>query len=624
MEPRSERDARVGRAEHVRDVFDAMPVVLLGLSGPDHRVTAANTAARLGLRHERLVGRTAVEVLGPALADAADRVYATGTTQVLPGWRLPAELVSLDLTLVARRDPSGSVVGLDLTGEVVESGAHREVGPILQGHLLPPGLPVLPTTEVAGIQLLADAGDGAGGDWFDALRVPDGRLALVVGDVVGRGVAASAAMAQLRAVMQDRLDETGDVLAAVRAVDRLAGRVGDARAATVCVALLDPRDGTLTYCSAGHPPPLVVGPGGSRYLALPESGPLGTGAARTVAVDALGPDELVVLYTDGILQRPGCDLATASVQLAQVAAGVLAERQERDPTRSAVDHVCTVVLDLLLRETGHRDDVTLLAAGRRAPPQALRLELGTVTESIITARRSLHGWLRGQGVGEPEALRLCHAVGELVTNSVEHSSPDRTDGRVTLTADLTPAGDALLTVADDGRWRRRNRPGGPAPHHHGLGLAMTTGFVDSLTVEHDERGTTALARHRLTRPARLLVPADLTPAGGPDEPDPPELMLVMDQPWAPTSRIAVHGPVDAGNAEHLAHELDRRTLGGTHPLTVDLTGVTLLSSGAVATLLRLVGSLRLYAPPGSAADQVLTLVGLAHETRDPDGGTTGE
>src|SRR6185369_3274019 len=112
----------------------------------------------------------------------------------------------------------------------------------LQRQLLPPGLPVLPAVLVAASYLPA-GGAAAGGDWFDAIALPGGRVALVVGDVVGHGMAASAAMGQLRAVLHDRLEESGDLLAAVRAADRTAHRVPEARVATVCGAVLNPADG---------------------------------------------------------------------------------------------------------------------------------------------------------------------------------------------------------------------------------------------------------------------------------------------------------------------------------------------------------------------------------------------
>jgi anti-anti-sigma regulatory factor len=101
-------------------------------------------------------------------------------------------------------------------------------------------------------------------------------------------------------------------------------------------------------------------------------------------------------------------------------------------------------------------------------------------------------------------------------------------------------------------------------------------------------------------------------------------MLILDQPNAPSSRIAIHGPLDTDTVEALTAELDRLTLGGTHELTVDLTSVTHLASAAIAALYQRHRHgegrpypLRLYAPAGSAAHHVLSLINLPHTTTDP-------
>jgi anti-sigma regulatory factor (Ser/Thr protein kinase)/anti-anti-sigma regulatory factor len=496
----------------------------------------------------------------------------------------------------------------------------------LQRQLLPPGLPVLPSVQAGASYLLADADDAAGGDWFDAVPVPGERVALVVGDVVGHGVEASAAMGQLRAVLEDRLDETGDVLGAVTAVDRMARRVPGARAATACVVLLDPADGTLAWCSAGHPPPLIAGPDSARFLPASGQGPLGTGAAYTVLRDRLEPDEVVLLYSDGIIERPGRIPADATAELAQVVCDVIAGRGFRDESGfPLVDRVCTQTLELLVRQTGHSDDITLLAAQHR--PLAPPFVLGGpgVPLTIGLARGAVDAWVGALEAGDQDRVALNHAVVELVTNALKHARPDTADVAVTVTAELGDDGVARLTVADNGRWRERARPGDDAfRKDHGYGLAMTASLADHLDVDRREDGTTVTFRRRLSRSARLLTADQASQGLSSAAEDVPELLLILDQPGAPGSRIAVHGPLDASTVEELGVELDRYTLGGTHELVVDLTAVTHLASAAVAELYRTrPGSderqypLRLYAPEGSTAHHVLSLVGLPHATSDP-------
>ncbi len=200
----------------------------------------------------------------------------------------------------------------------------------LQDALLPQWLPVLPGVEIAGRYLLAQSESAAGGDWYDAVGLGRGRVALIVGDVVGHGVAAASVMGQLRAVLHERLTSGSDLGDAMLALDAFARHIPDARAATLCVAVLDSSTGRLDYCTAGHPPPLVVRPGASlaRYLRHSGAAPLATTGEMTVAVDHVDRGDLVVLYTDGLLARPGRGLASSTVELGQVAVDAAAEQDE--------------------------------------------------------------------------------------------------------------------------------------------------------------------------------------------------------------------------------------------------------------------------------------------------------
>ncbi len=285
------------------------------------------------------------EIMGQHVFHLFDRVYETGEPYQLRGWRInlvptdggETQEIFFDADFVPRFTADGTVRGIACTmsdatqqvrtrlaaqeqAEVAERRFERARGVIaaLQRELLPRGLPVLPRVRIAGSYLLADADTAAGGDWFDAVALPDGRVGLVVGDVVGHGVAASAVMGQLRAILAERLGAGAEIVDALAAVDAAAGRIPGARAATVCVAALDPADGTLFYCTAGHPPPLLLPAGGEpRFLPATGAGPLGTGSAFRVEADRLDSHDMVLLYTDGILERPGQAPSAATVELAQ-------------------------------------------------------------------------------------------------------------------------------------------------------------------------------------------------------------------------------------------------------------------------------------------------------------------
>lgn len=632
----------------VLTVFDDNPIMLCCMEGPDHRFIAANKAAREFLANPDLVGMTlreaAPEMQFQQVNALVERVYRTGRPESGLEWRLFSPTAGewfATFTIAPRRDASGAVTGafgyvVDVTAQVRARQAAQDAADLaqkryeqtrdlmtaLQRELLPAGVPVLPTVDVAASYLLADVDTAAGGDWFDALALPGGRLALIVGDVVGHGVTASAAMGQLRAVLRDRLRRDDGITSALAGLDQMAGEVRGADAATVCVVVLDPDGGGIEYCTAGHPPPLVVSPDGrTRYLPPSGGGPLGSGAGFGTGRDRLGPGELVLLYSDGIIERPGRDLAGSTVELAQVAADVATGRVPLDGPEGS-DRVCTQIVELLVRATGHSDDITLLAARRTEPIPDLDRRRPATPSSLRELRIDLGGWLRRHGVTEADLTALQHATGELVTNAIEHAYTDMPADAIELTATLTRDGVVQVAVSDRGRW---HRPVGGATGRmdRGLGLSMTSSLVDSLDVRQSDTGTTVELRRRPTRPARLLTDDSAVlgmpnPAGHDADP-----FLVLPLPGPGPVRLRVDGPVDAATAAVLDQELSAATHGGTTGAVLDLTGVTHLASAGVAVLTaarrRATGEaeLRILAPPGSPAGQILTLVQIPHDTVEP-------
>ena len=231
-------------------------------------------------------------------------------------------------------DMPGRMVGD--AGPVGDSVRDRGIVAVLQEALLPTALPVLPRARIAARYLVAGQEQAAGGDWFDAIPLADGSVALVVGDVVGHGVAAAAAMGQLRAVLAELLAAEADLGTVLERADAFAARRPALRAATLALAVLDPAGGTLRYTTCGHPPPLVIGiDGAARYLEGTGTGPLGTGSPPVLATSVLAPGELLMLYSDGLVERPDRTIAEGMAELAVAAAGAVAEAPaERAPVRS--------------------------------------------------------------------------------------------------------------------------------------------------------------------------------------------------------------------------------------------------------------------------------------------------
>ncbi|GLY50370.1 SpoIIE family protein phosphatase [Lentzea sp. NBRC 102530] len=649
---------RAGAADAVRRVFDLMPLMVIAFSGPEHRIVAATGAYRAWTGRAELVGMTLREAFaegeGQQTWEIADRVYATGEAESLRDFRTQFDRPDLgerrecyiDWNLTPTRDADGRVDGfiadaVDVTGRVLErrgdrrraAGAERRYTEArdgidaLQRELLPSTVPLLPGVQVAASYLPAVVDTAAGGDWFDAVVLPNGRLGLVVGDVVGHGVAASATVGQLGVVLTERLGATGDLRAALRSADAVARRIPAARAATVCVAVLDPATGVVEYAAAGHPPPLVVpATGEARFLGTTGDRPLGVGAGfpePVVVKEELAEGDLFLLYTDGVLERPGRTPAESTVELARVASAAAGDRAFRGRQELAVDRVCDQSVELLTRVTGHQDDITLLAAQLVPQPAEFDRSFRAEAASVPLVREEFEDWLTGLHLGAEDVDALRHGVVELATNAVEHAYPDSRPGNeFTVRGRVTGRGHVQVEVADQGRWLAPN----PAADR-GLGLQITAQMVDEFHVEHDAGGTKSVVRHRMRRPAHLLTAQDVHFGFSERGLAPEQPLVVEDRQDCSGPCIGVTGPVDASTAGQFERAVHNAGFTGTRSLTVDLSGVTLLASAGVSVLHRLSGrhhdngtELHLFAPVASPADVVMTLVGLDHHTVRPGGG----
>nr|WP_189940136.1 GAF domain-containing SpoIIE family protein phosphatase [Streptomyces aurantiogriseus] len=228
-------------------------------------------------------------------------------------------------------------------------------------RLLLPTLPDLTPFTAAGEYRAATAGHQLGGDWYDALLLPDGACAAIIGDVVGHDVTAAAAMAQirnmLRALLYDRRTPPSLVL---DRLDDTLDSITDAPVTTVALARIEP-DGDgwrLHWSTAGHLPPLVVtADGRTRYLHAEPGVPLGVDRRlpRRDHTRPLASGDTVLLFTDGLVEHPELPLDTGLGRLAATAAAL---------TGLPPDVLCRTLADQHPSD-GH-DDIALLAV--RVPP----------------------------------------------------------------------------------------------------------------------------------------------------------------------------------------------------------------------------------------------------------------
>ncbi|WP_319735215.1 SpoIIE family protein phosphatase [Streptomyces niveiscabiei] len=242
-------------------------------------------------------------------------------------------------------------------GRLLEVESTRACMATITEELLPSRLP-----RVAGVQLAVRHRRGArgGGDWYDALPLPDAALGLSVGSVTGAGPSAVAAMGRLRASLRAyAVMEGEDPVAVLSDLELLLRLTEPARSATALFAYCEPALRKVTLAGAGHCPPLLVGDRRTEFVETSVSAPLGMLScweAPSVELEA-EPGETVLLYTDGLLRRTGDPVDRAFTRLHAAAAGV--PRALRGDPGAVADHVLRAMVP---DEEGGAEDVVLLAA----------------------------------------------------------------------------------------------------------------------------------------------------------------------------------------------------------------------------------------------------------------------
>ncbi|MER6350201.1 SpoIIE family protein phosphatase [Streptomyces sp. NPDC001595] len=294
----------------------------------------------------------------------------------------------------------------------------------LQRSLLPAEVPEHPAVEAAHRYLPAHASTGVGGDWFDVIPLSGLRVALVVGDVVGHGMHASATMGRLRAAVHTlahldlapdevlaRLDDLVDQLATEqRAADRSSPRLVGA---SCLYAIYDPVSRHCAMARAGHPPPTVLGPDGRvRPVDLPAGPPLGLGGLPFETAEfELEEGSLIALYSDGLLLADHRDVDRGLSLLRSVLAG---------PVQS-LEQTCKAVEDAMLPERP-ADDVTLLLARTRvlAAENVATWKLPAEPTAAGLARSMVRDRLTVWGL-EELVFTTELIVSELVTNAYRYA-----------------------------------------------------------------------------------------------------------------------------------------------------------------------------------------------------------
>jgi PAS domain S-box-containing protein len=397
----------------------------------------------------------------------------------------------LDFAMHPIRDGSGTVrflypTGIDVTERARAEAALRareaeehQIALGLQHALLPRKLVAPAGVSVAARYEAGSTTLEVGGDWYDVLVLPNGSVALTVGDVVGHGLAAAAAMGQLRTALTafaPYADRPGLVLTRL---DAFIAGTGVTDFATVCYGVLDPTTGVFEYASAGHPPILLLSPDGSpRWLSDASSPPL-FGDERQLRPQAkvvLEPGSLLVFFTDGLIERRGEQLTDGLDRLMAVGA---------DLADLPATEVCDQLVAMLGGESAE-DDIAVLAVS--FAPSALapfRVTFPARPEELRKLRASLQSWLDERGFPASTGGIVILATNEACANAIEHAYRDRPAGEVAVLVE--EAEDRLtITVRDYGRFIAAPGP----PTSRGRGTAIMEGVTVGFNRDSNADGTT--------------------------------------------------------------------------------------------------------------------------------------
>ncbi|GLW68316.1 hypothetical protein Kpho02_06150 [Kitasatospora phosalacinea] len=374
----------------------------------------------------------------------------------------------------------------------------RDTALALQRSLLPSRTPRQAAVEVAFRYLPAGGREGVGGDWFDVVPLSGARVALVVGDVVGHGVPASAAMGRLRTAVRTLADIDMPPDELLTHLDDLVLRVdldelpeggtawaGSSVGATCLYAVYDPVARSCALARAGHPGPALVGPDGTvTFPDLPAGPPLGLGGLPFEAAELEVPEgSVLALYTDGLLRAselrgdPGLGLDRLGCALTAPA--------------DSLEDLCDQVLSATLGPDAPTDDVALLLARTLALPArdvadwSLRHDPSEVARGRKLATAKLADW------GLEEASFVTElVVSELITNAVRY-------GRPPIGFRLIRDGGVLICEVSDGSSTAPHLRRARTEDEGGRGLLLVAQLCRNWGTRHTPRGKTIWAEQEL-------------------------------------------------------------------------------------------------------------------------------
>lgn len=441
----------------------------------------------------------------PYLSDNGEIVavpFRTGRSQA--ALVVQREAAPLPHDVVAVLVPFRELVG-DALGRAVVYDAERTTAELLQRTLLPPNLPQSDAISIAARYEPVSEGTVAGGDFYDSFFLPDGRLAIVIGDVVGRGVMAATVMGQVRAAVRGAALTNSDPASVMAALDRVVSDLdalwpasmplGSPRArpgmafggelfVTMLYGAVEPGTGEVVLASAGHPLPALLFGRASRQdgrprgtlVEMPVGPPLGIEGVRPAHHLTLGIGDMLVGFTDGLLERRGEAFDQGEDRLL----AVLADLPPGSP-RSVAHHI----MDAMVQASGQEDDCAVIAVGRS--PEGHRrsaIVVPPMPESVRAARDWAREQLTDWEVGDGDQHTIVTGISELITNAVLHAG---TESHLTMDLDT---GIVAVTVADSGNRGEPLLTGADTMAVRGRGLSLVKAIADAFGAHRTSAGAT--------------------------------------------------------------------------------------------------------------------------------------
>jgi serine phosphatase RsbU (regulator of sigma subunit)/anti-sigma regulatory factor (Ser/Thr protein kinase) len=445
-------------------------------------------AGRIALTREPLVigdlERSRIKPVNPLFQEKGVRALL-GVPLVVEGEVIGVLHVG---TLTPREFQEGDVELLQLVADRVALSIERsrlmvqgQIAETLQRSLLPRKLPRVPGLRMAARYLPAAEQSAIGGDWYDVIELDSPCIGFVIGDVAGHGMAAATFMGQLRSAIGAYALDTMSPAEVLTKVASFSDRM-HSRMATVIYATLNLTTWEVRFARAGHPYPLLLRADGSReYLTDVGGPPIGTGGRQAYEEQAitLSPGETLLLYTDGLIERRGRQLAEGEAALVEVAAGAPDEPEL----------MCEAVTARLTEDNPPADDIAVLVVQTVGLHELLDVEVPAEPRQLATIRQLIRRWVEANGGGDDDCAAFAIAVSEACANAIEHAyGPQR--AMIEVRASLVD-GVAAVSIGDWGTWRQ------PRGGNRGRGIPIMREFMDDVSIERAERGTTVNLRRRL-------------------------------------------------------------------------------------------------------------------------------